>query len=280
MRSGAAAVALLRLPNGLLAAAGVVVGARWGASHWWTVSTGLAAVSAVALTGVANAINDVEDREIDRIAHPERPLPSGALSPATAVGFAILGSVAALVASAGAVPGGRLATVSAVVILAMAGYGRLKQHAGLAANLLVAGLGSMPFVYGAWAVGAPEAAWPLVALAAPLHLARELAKDADDVAGDRGRRRTLPVVAGVKITRWLSAGAAACAVASLAALSARWPDPTTLRWVGLALLPAFIAVGVGFGQSLRTGARAGSASMAYKVAMGLAIAVLLAAPRG
>ena len=76
----AALAEIARWPNALIAAAGVLVGAWWarpvlpGAAPLW------AALAAVALTVYANAFNDRYDIEIDRVAHPERPLPRGAVN--------------------------------------------------------------------------------------------------------------------------------------------------------------------------------------------------------
>ena len=83
----------------------------------------------------------------------------------------------------------------------MLAYSQIKSRWGVLGNATVAVLGSMPFLYGAWAAGKPEAGIVLVGIAAPLHLAREIAKDIDDIDGDRGRRRTLPIVGGVHLAR-------------------------------------------------------------------------------
>src|SRR5687767_9580328 len=69
---------LLRWRNALLAGAGVLAGAWWGAGRV-TLGVALVTAAAFALTAVANAANDIADIEIDRVAHPERPLASGAV---------------------------------------------------------------------------------------------------------------------------------------------------------------------------------------------------------
>src|SRR3954464_3551952 len=77
LRAGAAVADLVRWPNALIAAAGVFTGAWYAAGDVTAPATAWLARAAVALTAVANAADDVADREIDRVAHPERPLPSG-----------------------------------------------------------------------------------------------------------------------------------------------------------------------------------------------------------
>jgi 4-hydroxybenzoate polyprenyltransferase len=186
------------LPNGVLAAAGVLVGAR-GAGVTWSPSVLLAALAAICLGAVANAFNDYDDRAIDAIIHPGRPLPSGALAPRTALRIVVIAAAGGTVLSALARP--VLGVVSLGVIGVMLAYGRVKTRWGVLANAIVAVLGSMPFLYGAWAAGDPRVGIALVGIAAPLHFAREIAKDMEDVDGDRGRRKTLPIVAGVGVAR-------------------------------------------------------------------------------
>src|SRR5689334_17162382 len=66
--SAAAALRLARWPNALMAAAAVVLGAAWAGGV--RSATWLAASAALALTGFANAVNDLHDVDIDRLAHP------------------------------------------------------------------------------------------------------------------------------------------------------------------------------------------------------------------
>src|SRR5687768_16386762 len=77
---------------------------------------------------------------------------------------------------------------------------RLKRY-GIPGNVAVAVLGSLPFLYGAWAVGRVEKGALLVMVAAPLHFAREVAKDLDDASAVAATRRTLPVTSGVGTAR-------------------------------------------------------------------------------
>jgi 4-hydroxybenzoate polyprenyltransferase len=269
-RTLGAVLALVRFPNGLVAAAAVIVGGRWAGAGWWNPAVALAAGSAVALTGVANAVNDYEDRAIDLVAHPERPIPSGAVTPALAIGVCVTAAVLGVGLAFVAVP--VLGLMSVGVVVVMLAYGRIKCWSGVAANAVVATLGALPFLYGAWAAGHPRAAAPLLALAIPLHFGREIAKDVDDVAGDRGRRRTLPLVAGSRVARGVAAGAVVVAVLVLIAVGARWRPP----FVGLVLLPAGLVALAG-GWRLVRGSP--GAATAFKVAMALAVVVMLAVPR-
>jgi geranylgeranylglycerol-phosphate geranylgeranyltransferase len=279
----AAVARLVRFPNGLVAAAAVIVGGRWAGAEWRSLPVTLAAGSAVALTALANAFNDYQDRSIDCIAHPERPIPSGAIAPGTALGIAVVAGIVGVGFAAAAAP--PLGVLSICVAFVMLGYGWVKSCSGVAANAVVAVLGSLPFLYGAWASGAPRAAVPLVALAAPLQFARELAKDVDDVAGDRGRRRTLPLELGGAAARGIAVAAAFLAIIVLAGLGL-WRPPSvgaSFGWrfagtlggapfTGLFVLPAGLFALFGCWRLMqgRSGAPA-----AFKVAMVLAIVAMV-----
>jgi len=207
---------LVRWPNMLLAAGGVAAGAAWAAGGLPRApATILACIAGAALAALAYAWNDYGDQAIDAVAHPTRPIPRGALSSRDAVGVAIASAAVALVASAAARPAMAGATV--LVILLTLTYGRLKAISGIAANAVVAVIASLPFVYGAWAVGRPTLGVPLFIIAVPLHLARELAKDVDDAAADAaGHRRTLPIALGQRAVRSIIVGATIAALVPFA----------------------------------------------------------------
>jgi 4-hydroxybenzoate polyprenyltransferase len=196
------------------------VGAR-GAGLTWSPSVLAAALAAICLAIVANAFNDYDDRAIDAIIHPTRPLPSGAITPTAALRTVAIAATGGIAFSALARP--VLAVVSVGVILVMLAYSHIKSQWGVAANAAVAIIGSMPFLYGAWAAGTPEAGFILVGIAAPLHFAREIIKDIDDIDGDRGRRRTLPLVAGVSMARCVAIAATCVFVGVwIAFMGSRW----------------------------------------------------------
>ena len=266
MRSLSAVLALIRWENALLAALGVLLGAWW--AHGWVLAapTLVAAVTAMALTAVANAENDYQDLSIDRAAHPDRPLPSGALRPTHA--RIVVGSAAAIALLSSLVLDAALAGLTVVVIGLMLLYSRVLKTRGLLGNLTVAVLASLPFLYGAWAVGRPSAAIPLVAVAAPLHLAREIAKDLEDAHADAPLRRTLPVVHG-------AAAARGAMVAALALFGlALWPLVDARPPLGAWVVPAVVLIALAARRTLR-GHRGGPTL--FKAAMACAMASLVVA---
>ena len=199
MRSVRAVLALVRWHNALLAAAGVFVGAWWAGGDPLDARVRLTAAAAIALAAFANITNDLFDVDIDRVAHPERPLPSGALSRALGRRLAAVSGTLALVLSTAVHT--RLGVTSGLVLFGMVEYSRWIKRRGFPGNLMVAILASLPFLYGAWSIGRPLAATPLLLLAMPLHLAREVAKDIEDAEGDAPVRRTLPLASGAGVAR-------------------------------------------------------------------------------
>ena len=265
-RRGLGAGGLLRLvrwPNAAMAAAGVLLGAAWAGAV--RPGTWLATVAALGLTAFANSVNDLHDVALDSVAHPDRPLPSGAVSPASARLLAGASAVVAVLASAAARPA--LGALSVAVVACMLWYSAaLKRRRGVVGNLLVALLASLPFLYGAWTAGRPDRGLALVALAMPLHFAREVAKDLDDAAADAPTRRTLPVVAGSRTARLAVLVASALFAVVAAAFFARRGLPALSL-----LLPALVGVAVAARRVVRAGA---GAPTLLKASMLLAMAAL------
>jgi len=189
---------LVRAHNLVVAAAGVLAGG-WIALG--TLATpkllGFAAAAGVGFGAAGNALNDICDAAADRVNRgpAERPLAAGRLSRGTAdlcvVGGTLFGLAAAALVSGAAVLVG-LATLAIMFL-----YSPVLKRRGLAGNLAVALVAGLPLWYGALAVGGPAQGVVPWALAAWLHLVREIVKDLGDEAGDRLlARRTLPVTIG------------------------------------------------------------------------------------
>lgn len=198
---------LIRAPNLIIAAAGVVAGG-WIALRAIAFPKELlfAAVSGFAIGAVGNAWNDIRDVTADRVNRPARPLPAGTVSRRLADLAVFLGVVVG-VAGAALVSGIQvLAAVVALVV--MFSYSPVLKPVPLAGNVAVALVAGSPMFYGALAVGSPAAGIVPWVLAAWLHFVREVAKDVEDERGDRTiGRRTLPIVAGVRPALVLAAGA-------------------------------------------------------------------------
>ena len=156
MTAPSAIAAVVRWPNALIAGAGVALGAWWAGARVDDGRVLAAIVAALALAAFANTVNDLHDIEIDRVAHPRRPLPSGAMTERMAWRVAGAAAVIALAAAAIARPG--LGLLTAVILGSMYAYSRTLKRLGLPGNLLVAVIASLPFFYGGWAGGDTRAA--------------------------------------------------------------------------------------------------------------------------
>jgi geranylgeranylglycerol-phosphate geranylgeranyltransferase len=216
-----AAFQLVRLGNTIVSFVGTIVGgvaARGAgvnlpAAVW--ISLFLAAFSTAFVTAGGNVVNDVLDRESDRVNHPDRPLVTGAISPAAARWTAVALLVAAVVVAIPVILAQPLVGVLLAVALgALLSYEFRFKSAGFGGNLLVAFLTGLVFLYGGAAAGVPLAVLPFGLMAFFATLSREVIKDMEDLAGDVDRR-TLPRVRGISF----SAGVARAAVATALALS-------------------------------------------------------------
>jgi len=261
---------LVRAGNLGLAGAGVLAGG-WIAvaavvtppALWW------ATLSGIALGAVGNVLNDLWDRPADRINRPDRPLAAGTLAPRTARLIAAGGAAIGLGA---AVAVGRWQVLMAAGALAvMLAYSPLLKPRGLPGNLAVALVASLPLPYGALAVGQVAAGWLPFAIAAWIHLTREIMKDIADVEGDRSLgRRTLPIVLGPEVSR-----RAVWALAGLFVPLSAAPVLAGYGWEYLLLAIPADAVLVAAAVRLRRPDGAPPAARLSKVAMGLGLAGLV-----
>jgi geranylgeranylglycerol-phosphate geranylgeranyltransferase len=187
--------AFLLLPrplNGLITALSVGVGILTadGTPTWFP---GLvAALSAALINGAGNAFNDLIDIDIDRINRPERPLPSGRISPLAAGGQTLILTTAGCLIGCWLSPWHGL--VALLVSLLLVIYSIFLKNSLLWGNILVAFIGAIAFPYGALAVGDLGRAWIPALFALLFHIGREIVKDIEDVDGDRIRgEHTLPL---------------------------------------------------------------------------------------
>jgi geranylgeranylglycerol-phosphate geranylgeranyltransferase len=264
-------VRMTRPANVLVAGAGAWAGSLLaGAALLPAWRVGLAILASVAFAAAGNLRNDVLDVEVDRVAHPSRPLPRGLVSARAA-------NVAALALYAVALAAGFLIApwVGLLVLVAlplMEGYERALKAQGLVGNLAIGALTAAPFLVGGLAAGG--LAWPVLVVAALAALAtvgREVLKDVEDVEADRGARRTLPMRVGAR-------GAALVAGAFLVAtvLLSPWPwwRGNVLGW---AYVPAVALADAAFLAAVATGfSRPDRAQRLVKAGMVLALAALVA----
>lgn len=165
---------------------------------WWLLA------GVVTATAAGNVINDIQDREIDRINKPLRPIPSGSL-PVQAAWYVYGVSVLlALVIGVRLPLEQGLWIVSWIILLHL--YSARFKRVYLAGNLLVALVSSSGFLLGALAAGRISAGFIPAFYTFLFVMGRELVKDTEDCGGDRAHgARTAPIVHGERFALRASA---------------------------------------------------------------------------
>lgn len=275
---------LARIHNCTFAGVGVVIGAL--------VATGgmlvpiqifpLGFLVAALVAAGGNTINDYFDRSIDRINRPERPIPSGKISPEKALtaaqGFFITGIL--LSALMGNLYCLLLAMINSAVLVAYAGV--LKKR-GLIGNVTIGYLVGSTFLFGglSTSVYRPKALLPtelliLVLMAGLATVGRELIKAIQDMEGDKKcGLKTFPIVRGRKKAALLAV------IFTLAAIVLS-PVPYVNRIFGdyyfYPLVVSVVAFSAGATKIAIDQSKNGAkkASLAHKVGMGLGLLAFVA----
>lgn len=179
----------------------------------------MAIVVVVLFIGAGNALNDYFDRDIDKINHPRRPIPSGTVRPKTALRISIaLFAISIVLAVAINMEAFLLVALNVAM---MVSYEKVFKKRGLSGNLVISWLTATIFLFGGLAVYKNTDELLRVStlglLAFMATLGREIAKDIQDIEGDTDRR-TLPRRIGI-----LGAGIIAGAVIITGALLSLLP---------------------------------------------------------
>jgi geranylgeranylglycerol-phosphate geranylgeranyltransferase len=205
----AAYVRIIRPVNSLMMGFAVLVGAVIGGGSGIlgsTVYLFLAFVTGFAFTGSAMAVNDYYDREIDAINEPQRPIPSGAMTPNEALAESLVLSAVGFASSWGT--GLNSLALAAVAWVTMMYYATVGKKTGLLGNFLVSFCVALPIIYGGVMTGSSGLGGALLfaSIVFLTNTGREITKGIVDIEGDRQNNvRTVAV----------GSGAAAAALASI-----------------------------------------------------------------
>lgn len=210
-------IALMRPKNLVLAGATVPLGAYFAlmdaGEPFPVVAVALHTLAVVLFTGAGNAMNDIKDAEIDKTAHPMRPIPSGQLSIQQASRFTSLlwtlsvaghiGGLLAVEPSVSTYLPTVLIYILAVVLMVTYDHGPATKNRGLSGNIVISLLVGAVILYGASAVGgfAQPVIWWIFGVVFLTNLAREMVKDCMDMEADEGSRQTLPMTYGKEKVR-------------------------------------------------------------------------------
>ena len=192
-------VKLMRVRNGLIAFLAVLVG-------YWASSGGVvlgfpgillaltAGLSAFLILSAGNAINDYYDKELDKAAGKDRPIPTGEVDAEVAAKFAlILFLLGIFVAGFVGIIAVVVALTASVLLLVYSAYLKEFKYLG---NVVVSILSGLTILFGAAVKGSFYL--PLLLSLAPFFatMAREVTKDLEDLASDEGGKRSLPFILG------------------------------------------------------------------------------------
>ena len=208
---------LMRMKNILLASIATPIGALLALGDFSSITDYpeviFATTSVLFFMGAGNAMNDLRDIEIDRIAHPNRPLAREALSEKEAkrltISLALL-SIGSLVACCLMMDNERKYTLSiyGVVALLMLSYDSLLElkNKGLVGNVSISLLVAAVTLYGASSVGemTNPLIWYVSGVVFFVNLAREIVKDCQDLDADSESRVTLPMKIGLENSRMVA----------------------------------------------------------------------------
>jgi geranylgeranylglycerol-phosphate geranylgeranyltransferase len=149
------------------------------------------------ISASALILNDYFDIEIDRINAPERPLPSGRVSPAGVVFLFCIVSLTGLLLS-------YLISITALALAMLLWtvaflYNRRFKLSGITGNLMVSFSVGMTFIFGGVSVGMPfeTLVWFFGVLAFLINLGEEISADIMDMRGDRAiDSKSIPITYG------------------------------------------------------------------------------------
>jgi geranylgeranylglycerol-phosphate geranylgeranyltransferase len=205
---------LIRPINDIMSAFAVfisgVISAGW---HMPFVSVLAASVGTFFASAGGMVINDYFDFDIDRVNRPERPIPSGKISRRGALYFSLglFGGAAISVAFTNiwcVIVG-----IPALFLIVLYSW-KLKRKLFIG-NVAVALLSGLALLYGGIASGSIQLVSILALIAFFATVSREMAKDIEDIEGDKlGGSQSMPVTLGSEITSQIAGIFLALAIGS------------------------------------------------------------------
>jgi len=191
-------VHLIRPVNSLMVGFAVVVGIAVASVHQLlSFATLMGFLTGFGVSAYSMIINDLYDLDVDRLNRPDKPLPSGRVSPATAMVEALILLAIGLVSAY--VLGIPTLLVAAFYAFWSWLYNYRVKESGFLGNTMVATSVAIPYLYGGLSVGVTEdpLLWMMAVTSLLAAVGREVVKTISDVVGDRARRvRSVMVVYG------------------------------------------------------------------------------------
>jgi geranylgeranylglycerol-phosphate geranylgeranyltransferase len=163
------------------------------------VEVALGVIIGYIFTTASNALNDYFDRDIDRVNHPDRPIPSGKINAKTALTFSsvMFGLSIGLALILGTLAGVQTSVVVIAALIIQIAYDVKVKKTKIIGNLFIGLQTVLAFFFGGLIVKnlSPVA---FMAVASFLAItAREVVKDVEDIKGDVDKS-SLPKIIGIK----------------------------------------------------------------------------------
>lgn len=208
-------VRIIRPLNGVMGIVGTVISAFIALGYSILseyIAVLIAALCVFLVTSGGNIINDIYDRETDRVNHPDRPVASGRISVPAARTYSLVLFILPVIAAAFFLNYSALLIVILAEVLLIT-YESKAKRAGLSGNIIVGSLVGLIFIFGGIAVGSAYKMYILFIMAALTNIGREITKDIQDMEGDVDRK-TFPKVHGKNASFYLVAILVLIAVAA------------------------------------------------------------------
>jgi len=193
-------IEIMRPVNSIMVGLAIIVGA--------VITGGLSIISSFptlvyafftgfTLTGASMVINDYYDQKIDAVNEPQRPIPSGRVTPNEALALTGILSLVGLSASyLVSIQTLGIALFGWVLLMAYSVWGK---RTGFLGNIMVSTCVSLPFIYGGAIIGNTGQGLIYSLIALLTNTGREITKGIVDIEGDSGSGiKTIAVMKGDK----------------------------------------------------------------------------------
>jgi len=156
----------------------------------------LAMIVTFFITAGSMTFNDYFDWKIDKINHPERPIPRGIIKPQEMLYFTIFLFIIGLTISyfINLLCFG-IAILSIIILFI---YEKYSKNISISGNITVAFVSAISFTFGGASIGNPYSSFILSLIAFFIMISREIIMDIRDSEGDSLFRKTLPMQIGKK----------------------------------------------------------------------------------
>jgi geranylgeranylglycerol-phosphate geranylgeranyltransferase len=208
---------LMRLKNVFLASITVLLGAQFAIGEQWfsdyLLEVAVQTFAVIFFIGAGNTMNDIKDSDIDKTAHPNRPIPSQRITIKEARFFTwalwILSVMCVLFGTFKLYNDDMewypLLTIYVLAVALMLTYdhGPKTKDSGLIGNISISLMVGAVILYGASSISSLNSTlvWWTALVVFFTNLAREIVKDCQDMESDEGIRQTLPMKFGLQNSR-------------------------------------------------------------------------------